>query len=103
MTDENREAAASSLRARAKAFAQRVAPLYQVLGYKWREHYDDGHVPDVSEIEAALHDLIDHIAAAGEQISSGGLTVGIDEFDGLIWTKLKFDVIDSTYFATNPR
>jgi hypothetical protein len=64
----------------AKKLAEKVAPIYKVLNWKWSSKSLE-HIPDVFEIYQTLMDL--YILAIGEchsehyQIESGGLKVEI--------------------------
>ena len=73
-------------------FAEKVAPIYKLLNWKWG---DDDLSPAQAEIERALHELID--AQGGEgRYATGGLEVFYNEEDREIG--ISFSYGDSTYF-----
>ena len=56
-------------------FAERVAPIYKLLDWRW---YDSDSPPTQDEIERALVELIDSFGGKGS-LSTGGLEVFYDK------------------------
>lgn len=77
---------------RVGGFAERVAPIYKLLDWKW---HDNDSPPTQAEIEQALGELIDSFSGEG-YCSSGGLTVFFDKEDSEIG--IRFEYSDSVYF-----
>ncbi len=73
-------------------FAEKVAPLYKLLDWKWGE---DDFPPTQSEIERALGELIDCFSGEGS-CSSGGLEVSFDKDASEIGISFRYS--DYTYF-----
>lgn len=73
-------------------FAQKVAPIYKVLDWRW---HDDDYPPTQAEIEQALVELIDDFSGEGS-LSTGGLEVFYDKEDSEIG--ISFGYCDSIYF-----
>ena len=73
-------------------FAERVAPIYKLLDWRWG--YNDSP-PTQGEIEQALGELIESFSGEGS-CSTGGLEVFFDKEDGEIG--ISFRYCKSVYF-----
>ena len=74
------------------SFAERVAPIYELLNWKWG---GSDSPPTQAEIEKTLEELIEHFNGEGS-CSTGGLEVFYDEEDSEIGISFRYH--DSTYF-----
>jgi len=54
-------------------FAQKVAPIYELLGWEWSPGDTAPHIPSVDEIERALYDLIEGLTEKYPGSGIGGL------------------------------
>ena len=63
------------LRLLVPTFAQRVAPVYQLLKWEWSPQGQIAHIPDANEIEKTLFDLIEGLTDEYVGEGTGGLTV----------------------------
>ena len=73
-------------------FAEKVAPIYKALDWKW---LDSNSPPTQAEIERTLEKLIDSFSGEGS-LSTGGLEVFYDKEDSEIG--ISFRYCDSVYF-----
>ncbi len=73
-------------------FAERVAPIYRLLDWRWG---DSDSPPTQAEIEQTLGELIDSFSGEGS-LSTGGLEVFFDKEDCEIG--ISFRYCDSVYF-----
>jgi hypothetical protein len=78
------------------AFAEKVAPIYALLGWTWSNFPEGSRVPTVEDIQGTLFGLI---AAVGRQVreegkdeidaSTGGLKVTVKGSDAVLSFELK--------------
>jgi len=73
-------------------FAERIAPIYKLLDWRW---HDDDSPPTQAEVEQALMRLIDSFSGVGS-CSTGGLEVFFNKEDSEIG--ITFMYCDSVYF-----
>ena len=73
----NKKDAKGILYGKVGEFAERVAPIYKLLDWKW---HDSDSPPTQAEIEQALKELIDSFSGEGN-LSTGGLEVFFDKED----------------------
>lgn len=64
----------NELRKLAPDFAQRVAPVYELLKWEWSPEGQIAHIPDAKEIEKVLLDSIEGLTDEWVSTGSGGLT-----------------------------
>lgn len=72
------QAVKAELRGMAPAFAKRVAPVYQQLGWKWMHGDGPDNIPNEDEILTTLLELIQQLEDTYESVSTGGLTAYCD-------------------------
>ena len=65
----------TELRKLVPAFAQRVAPVYELLKWEWSPQGQVAHIPDAKEIEKTLVDLIEGLTDEYLGNGTGGLKV----------------------------
>ena len=63
------------------AFAEKVAPLYQILGWKWETKGGQPYIPSKEQIEEALIELIDGLLPGYTAHAAGGLEVYFEQPD----------------------
>ena len=63
----------TELRKVVPAFAQRIAPVYQVLKWEWSPGKTKPHIPDAREIEKELYQCIDGLTDKYVTNGSGGI------------------------------
>lgn len=88
----NKKDVKSILYGKVGGFAEKVAPIYTSLNWKW---HDDDSPPTQAEIEQTLNELIDSFEGKG-YCATGGLEVFFDKEDCEIG--IRFSYCDSTYF-----
>ena len=78
---ETRQAALAWLRAEANRFAKGIAPVYQVLNWKWALPPGKARVPQVKDIKASILRLVESMEENpdSEGTGSGGIMVSIDK------------------------
>ena len=77
---------------RVGGFAERIAPVYKLLNWRWG---DSDTPPTQAEIEQTLGELIEHQNGEGYS-TTGGLEVFYDKEDSEIG--IRFTLCDSVYF-----
>ena len=77
---------------RVGGFAERVAPIYELLNWRWG---GSDSPPTQAAIEQALNELIDSFSGKGS-LSTGGLEVFYNKEDCEIG--IRFSYCDSVYF-----
>jgi hypothetical protein len=66
--------AKNELRSKATAFAEKVAPLYQQLGWEWKPH-EESFIPTETDILDTILDLINGLTPEFPANGTGGLDV----------------------------
>jgi hypothetical protein len=89
MTNDNWETLKQRMIGAAPAFAQRVAPVYQVLDWNWfgLESY-----PTEDQIHEHIVELIERLSQDSISISSGGIKVSICENEGFPIGRLAMEI-----------
>ena len=64
------------IRDHACEFAEKIHPVYVALNWKW---YPDIYIPTVDDLELLIYELTKDLDGIDKSISSGGITVGINE------------------------
>jgi hypothetical protein len=65
-----------------RAAAERVYPVFVVLGWKWRNDHDVPYTPTVEQIADRFSTLLDTARSGAGSIASGRLRVAADPLQG---------------------
>jgi hypothetical protein len=77
---QQREQAVLELRAMARPFAAKIAPLYEMFNFT----FGDNETPDAEELEATINGLIKYVAEDEDgttTCSTGRITVGYESHE----------------------
>lgn len=96
MTIEQRGSLLKELRGRVEGFSNRVAPVYQILQWRWGSI---GRIPTAEDISTNLLSKVSDLEKEGDvtSISSGGLTVKVVESDDGDYIELSFQMQETVY------
>jgi len=103
ITSKQRQNAYKWARESVSDFAAKVAPVYELLDFKWSKTKDEKtymEVPSVKDIKDCLYWLIDDLSEDEENfsISTGGLTVSIQNDGAGEYCSISMEVKEvSTY------
>ena len=89
MTENNWERLKQRMIGAAPAFAQKVAPVYQVLNWNW--FYLDSY-PTEDQIYEHIIELIEQLSDEVLSVSSGGIRVSIEEEEGFPIGRLAMEI-----------
>jgi hypothetical protein len=89
MMESNFEILKQRMIGAAPAFAQKIAPIYQVLNWSW---IDLDSYPTEDQIHDHIVELIYQLSDDVLFVSSGGIKVSIDEDEGFPIGRLAMDI-----------
>ena len=78
MNKENLKKEKQRLHCQARKMAERVHPIYESQNWTWGR-VEEEHIPSIEEIEQVIHGLIIDMDGKMACISTGGLSIEIDE------------------------